>query len=182
MLYLLLYLFFVFFALGVGFLSAVSDISGMKIPNIMSVIVVVSFAGAYAVGAFAGISENIFSDIWKHVLSGIIMFVVTYILFSFNVMGGGDSKLATAYSFWFGLSGLPAFLFYMTFIGGVVAIISILIAKFKPFKMAKKGSWVARSQVGESVVPYGIAIFLGAVISFIYLGYFDKEVFELFML
>lgn len=182
MLYLLLYLFFLFSALGAGFLSAISDISGMKIPNVMSVIIILSFIGAYVVGAFAGISEDVFFDVWKHVLSGIIMFAITYVLFLFNIIGGGDSKLATAYGFWLGLSGLSAFLFYMTMVGGVVAVVSILIAKFKPFKTVKEGSWIARSQAGESVVPYGIAIFLGAVISFIYLGYFNKEVFELFLL
>lgn len=172
MILLVLFLSSIFVALGAGVLSAQSDVRGMTIPNIYSVIVIVSFLFAYAVLWLNG-SEKAVWSIVAHLLSGVLTFLITALLFFFRTLGAADSKLATAYALWFRLSDLPLFLAYMTLTGGLVAVVAIVIKRWKPFKAPQEGSWVYRLQNGESKVPYGVAIFVGAFAAFLKAGYFS---------
>jgi Flp pilus assembly protein protease CpaA len=57
----------------------------------------------------------------------------------------------------------------------VIALVSLSLRKWKPVKNAPVGSWIYAAQKGSGVVPYGIAIALGALASFIAVGYFSFE-------
>lgn len=172
MILLFFFLFTIFVALGAGILSAASDVRGLTIPNMYSVIVIVSFFFAYLI-LWANGSEKASWPIAAHLLSGGLTFFITALLFFFRTLGAADSKLATGYALWFKLTDLPVFLAYMTLAGGGVAVAALLIRKHKPFRSPKEGSWVYRLQRGESKVPYGVAIFIGAVAGFLKAGYLD---------
>ncbi len=178
MLSLILFLSCLCVALGVGVLSALSDMRGLTIPNKYSLIVILAFLAAYGgLWVLGGVGSGfVFFGPLSHALSALIVFVVTLVFFALRTLGAADSKLATAYALWVGLEGLAAFLVYMTLAGGVVALLSLIFKKWKPFKVPREGSWVARVQAGESKVPYGVAIFFGALVSFVKLGYVGRDV------
>ncbi|MGQ0526922.1 MAG: A24 family peptidase [Alphaproteobacteria bacterium] len=180
MLLLIIFLACIFVAVGAGLLASLSDFKGLTIPNSYSVIIIAAFCAAYLSLWFFGRGE-VFSPLLSHGLSALFIFVLTAALFATKIMGGGDSKLASAYALWVSLVGLVPFLFYTTLTGGVLGLISLVLLKWKPVKNAQAGSWIARVQAGESKVPYGIAIVIGALASFCNLGYFELETLRSFL-
>lgn len=181
MLLLIIFLLCIFVALGTGVLAGYSDIKGMTIPNSYSVIVIVSFVVCYLVLSVFG-RDDVFFSLVSHVLGALIVFGVTAAMFAFGVLGAADSKLATAFALWVGVRGLFPFLFYMSLIGGVLALVSLALKKWKPFKAPAQGSWVAQVQGGASKVPYGVAIACGGLASFLNIGYFSVDVLTSFLL
>ncbi|MCC7304793.1 MAG: prepilin peptidase [Alphaproteobacteria bacterium] len=181
MLLLIIFLVCVFVALGAGIIGAWSDFRGLVIPNIYSLIVCVSFFVAYGLLALFG-RDDVFFGLQSHLIAGLVVFVLTAYLFAIHVIGGADSKLASAFAFWMGLKGLMAFLFYVALAGGVLGVAALIIKNMKPFKAPRPGGWVARVQAGENKVPYGIAIAAGALASFAKLGYFSADTLGSFLL
>lgn len=174
------YLACIFITCAVAFLAATSDYKGMTIPNHYSAIIAGSFLLCTLVLHFTG-----YPPIWPSVKSALIaafiFFAVTFIMFAMRILGAADSKLGTACALWMGFHGLTSFLFYMTIFGGVLAIASLVLKKWKPLKTPRPGSWIEKAQMGENKVPYGIAIFTGMLASFVNLGYFDYETFASFL-
>lgn len=171
----------VFVALGTGALAAVSDLKSLTIPNIYSVLVCGAFLVTYVSMVFFG-HDDLFFPFLSHLLGALIVFIVTLVMFAFGLLGAADSKLATAFALWVGLKGLFVFLFYMTLFGGILGVCALLLRRFKPFKSPAEGTWISVAQSGGNKVPYGVAIFLGALISFLTLGFFDYEHLASFLL
>lgn len=158
--------------LGLTILAAQSDLRTMTIDNIYSVAIATVFIICYGV-LFASGKTDIVAPIWSHLITAIIMFIITIILFSLGLLGGADSKMISALSLWIGLKGLPIFLITMTIIGGVLGILALILNRRPIIKNPAEGSWIARAQAGEHKVPYGIAIAGGATVAFTHLGYLD---------
>lgn len=178
---LMIFLVLIFVALGTGVLAALSDFRGLTIPNNYSLVILATFLVCYAV-LWMGGRDDVFDPPLSHILAPAIVFGVTLLMFMAKVLGAADSKMASAFAFWTGLKGLMPFLFYMALAGGILGLVGLLIRKYKPFKSAPEGSWIATLQAGESKVPYGIAIMLGALASFLELGYLSPEVLSSFLL
>lgn len=176
---LIIFLTCLFTAIGIGFLAAWSDIKGLTIPNWHSGAIIVSFFAAFILMHLLG-HEHVFYSLSSHLMSALIIFIITAVLFALKVLGAADSKLSTAFAFWSGISGLPAFLFYMTLAGGLIGLAAIALSKWKPFKSPKPEGWIARVQAGENKVPYGVAILCGALACFLNLGYFGEEILSFF--
>lgn len=180
-------MFFLFFflvcilaACGVGALAAVSDFNGMKIPNMYSVLIFLAFVICFGVLSFGGYAD-VFKPLLSHVVGFSVVFVITLLMFFAGVWGAGDQKMVSAFSIWFGLSGLPVFLVYTTLFGGVLGVAALVLRRWKFVKSPVQGSWVDKVQAGEGSVPYGIAIALGALASFFKMGYLDVEVLSAFL-
>jgi prepilin peptidase CpaA len=182
MILLTIFLIFVFVALGTGVLASISDFRGLVIPNLYSLIVLGSFAACYLLLWLGGRDDDVFGSFVSHIISAAIVFVVTLVMFMLKGLGAADSKLGTAYALWVGLPGLMPFLFYMALAGGLLGLAALALRKWKPVRNPVEGSWVARVQAGESKVPYGAAIAVGALVSFIDLGYFSSEVLSSFLM
>lgn len=176
---LVLFLFCLLLALGVGVLSGLSDIRGMVIPNAYSLIIgasfFIAFAGLYMVG-----KGHVFASLYGHLLAAGLMFAATLLMFVTRTMGAGDSKLATVFALWAGLKGLAPFLLFTALGGGLLALAAIILQKKKPFSSPSKGSWMERVQNGESKVPYGVAIVFGALVAFYQVDYFNPSTLSLF--
>lgn len=179
MIFLTLYLFLIAVVLGIGVLAGASDVRGMIIPNIHSVIVLAAFPLCYGVCFLARV--EVFASPLSHLLGFLIVFGVSVGLFALKVMGAADSKLASAYAVWLGLPGLAPFLFYMTLVGGLLGVAAIVIGRRKPFANPDPQSWVGHVQAGDSKVPYGVAIVIGAFVSFLFLGYLDAGTLSAFL-
>lgn len=175
---LVLFLISLFLTIGVGVLAGMSDVKGMVIPNIYSIIIAGAFVVIYLLFMVVGgkSASGVFSSISSHLLGAFLMFAFTLVLFAFNALGGADSKLGTVYSLWVGIQGLPALLLVMTITGGVLGAAALWLRKNQPVENPPEGSWVARVQAGESKVPYGVAIVMGALFSFYHVGYFSPAV------
>lgn len=180
MILLTLFLVCVFVALGTAVLASVSDLRGLTIPNLYSVIVIAAFVVCYVIMWLGG-RDDVFGSVASHLIAALIVFGVTLAMFAFKALGAADSKLGTAFALWAGLPGLMVFLFYMALAGGVLGMAALVLQKWRPVKSPPDGSWIARVQAGESKVPYGLAIAFGALASFVKLGYFDPEVLSSFL-
>lgn len=179
MIFMIIYLFSLLAALGLGLLAAWSDFRGMTIPNFIAILVMVTFFAGY--GAAWGAGAEIFSSFVSHLVAGGIIFVITFIMFSARMIGGGDAKLATAFSFWFGLQGIATFLIYMVLAGAVLGGMALVLKKKKLVSNPVEGSWIARVQSGESVVPYGIPIVIGAFAAFAGFGFLSPGTLMFFL-
>jgi len=162
-------------ALGFGAAAAWSDAARLIIPNMYAACVGAAFIPAFLmVTVFA--PESTFFAPWKsHLIAAIVMLGITYILFYFKLMGGGDSKFLTVYALWSGLGGLMPFLFITAVTGGLLGVITLILGKYKPVQTPAEGGWVARAQSGAQDVPYGVAIFVGALFTFWQVGYLQPE-------
>jgi len=181
MILLLVFLVSLFLVCGSGVLAALSDLRGMTIPNFYSVIVLGAFVFCY-VALWLGGRDDVFSPLLSHLLALLIVFFVTLAMFMANMMGAGDSKLASALALWVGMKGLMPFVVYMTVVGGLLALVALVLRRWAPIKDPKPDSWVAQVQSGASKVPYGVAIVLGALASFVKIGYFDLDVLSSFVI
>lgn len=168
-------IFCVIVALGFGLASAWSDFRGLIISNAYSIGVLLVFIPAFLAVFFFAPDAGYFASWKSHLVAAAIMFAVTFVLFTTNMIGAGDSKLATAYALWIGVMGLPSFLFYMTLMGGVLGLATLALRRWKPIAAPREGGWVARAQAGASDVPYGIAIVTGAAVAFVQNGYVDPD-------
>lgn len=180
MIFLILFLACIFAALGSCVLGAWSDFKGLKISNVYTVVVLGAFVICYGALSLGGINF-VFFPIISHVLAAVIVFGVTALMFSFGALGAADSKLGTAVALWVGMAGLPVFLFWMALMGGVLGVAALVLKKYKPIKLPAENSWIWHVQAGQSKVPYGIAIALGAVISFVKIGYLNAAIFQNFL-
>lgn len=174
MLALIIFLTCLLFAVGAGVLASMSDYRGMTIPNVYSIIVAGAFVVAFAAMWLLGV-DHVFQPVQSHLLSGVVILVVTMALFYLKIFGGADSKLASAYALWVAFPGLLAYVFYMSLAGGLLGLAALAIKKWKPFKNVPEKSWIAQLQAGHNKVPYGIAIFLGALAYFAKVGYYDLQ-------
>jgi prepilin peptidase CpaA len=168
-------IFCVIVALGFSLAAAWTDWGGLVIPNIYPAGILLSFVLAYAATFFLAPEAEYFESVKSHALSFGFIFVVTFLLFTFRMIGAGDSKMLSAVAIWTGFKGMLALLFWMGIAGGVLALFALYVKKRTPFASVKEGSWIDRVQKGESAVPYGIAIAVGAVTAFYQVGYFSPE-------
>jgi len=168
-------IFCVIIALGFGAMAAYSDFNKLMIPNIYSLLVGAAFIPAFlAVTIFS--PDISFFGSWKnHVFSFSLMFAITYGLFHFKLIGGGDSKLLTVFALWAGVKGLMPLLFIMSVVGGLLGVITLFLNKNTLVKKPVESGWIEKAQKGEKDVPYGIAIFLGAVFAFWHTGYIQPN-------
>lgn len=162
-------------ALGFGSAAAWSDLSRLKIPNLYAAYIGAAFIPAFLAHMFFAPEVAVFASFKNHLISALIVFGVTYVMFFLKLIGGGDSKLLSVYALWTGLSGLLPFLFFMSLVGGVLGLMTLYFKKSKPIATPKEGSWIDKAQKGGQDVPYGIAIFIGALIAFWQVGYISPD-------
>lgn len=177
---LVIFVFCVVCALGLGGLAAWCDVTGLRIPNIYPLLIAVLFVVAWA--AAYGVETDIFAGFVSHMAAAALVFLVTFGLFAAGVLGGGDSKLAASYSLWAGMAGLPVFLVYMSIAGALVSLAALAIRHFKPFESVSGAGWIAQAQAGQAKVPYGVALFVGGVAVFFYNGYAMPTAFGAFLM
>ena len=176
MLALIVFLASILLIMTMGAKASLSDLKGLTIPNRYSIVALGIYGACFLLLTILG-RADILPTLTSSLLAALIFFGVTFIMFSFKLLGAADSKLGTVFSLWVGLKALPVFLFYMTLMGGVLAIIAIILKKKPMIKEPLVDSWVDKVQKGDSKVPYGVAIFVGLLATFIKLGYFRYETF-----
>ncbi|MFB2552609.1 A24 family peptidase [Ensifer soli] len=141
-------------------IAAFSDLFTMTIPNRVSAIVLASFV---VVAPLAGLPV---ATIGLHLAAALLVFSVCFGLFAANVMGGGDAKLLTASSVWFGLNtSLLGFLGSVALAGGLLTVLVLLLRR-KESTILAAGLPVPRLLFTEKKIPYGIAIAAGGLFAY----------------
>ena len=135
--------------------AAAWDIRSYTIPNAFPLIVLAMFAVGFP---FAGLG---FGEFGMHLLSGLAGFIIGYLLFIFGLMGGGDVKLFTAISFWLPITGFFDLVVGVTFAGGILAAVVLLLVWIK--RMFEPKTDEERAPLAKTRLPYGVAIFVGTL-------------------
>jgi prepilin peptidase CpaA len=129
------------------------DVAKRKIPNWTVIGLVLLFGAALLV-------KEAPAAWWSGLAAAAIVFVVTYILYHFNIFGAGDSKLFSAAALFIGLDHLAMFALLSVLAGGAMAVVVIAINP----KRAMRGMTAAGRAEGKSRgIPYGVAIAAGAI-------------------
>ena len=106
--------------------AALHDINSLTIPNWLNLTLAGLFVPA---AAFSGLPMEI---IFGHVLVGLATFVIAFGLFAFRVFGGGDAKMIPAVMLWVGPTASLEFIFSMALVGGLCAIVIVLVRNTVP--------------------------------------------------
>ncbi|MBD8686164.1 MULTISPECIES: A24 family peptidase [unclassified Rhizobium] len=140
--------------------AALNDLITMTIPNRVSAILIGSFCIA---APLSGMDLQTFG---MSLLAGLVVFLVCFALFALNTMGGGDAKLLTASSIWFGFNtSLAAYLLSVAVIGGLLTI-GILLLRSRSQEIMVIGLRVPDSLLVAKKVPYGIAIAAAGLLTY----------------
>lgn len=140
--------------------AAMSDFLTMKISNRLSLALIAAF---FVLAPLVGLP---WVDLGMSLGAALIVFAVCFALFAANVMGGGDAKLLTAASLWFGFDqSLVTFLILVAYAGGGVTLLFLLLRARADLVMSI-GIPLPVSVVGTKKIPYGIAIAMGGLIAF----------------
>lgn len=135
--------------------AAIQDIAQLKISNLLS-------AGVLILAVVVMIVVGPEGRLWENLVVFVATLAVGTLLFSRNVLGGGDVKLLAATALWFHLGGALRFFVSVAIAGGLLALIIILIRQFNWSDAAKQRYAVLRRRGG---IPYGVAIAAGAALS-----------------
>jgi prepilin peptidase CpaA len=140
-------------------IAAVSDLLTFKIPNWISL----GLLGLFVVVApFAELSWTIIAS---HLVLGVVLLLVGMVMFSMNLLGGGDAKLLAAVGLWTGWLALPVYLLWAAIMGGILALTLIMFRKTPLIAGMEATPWIARLHDKQAGIPYGIALAAGALIA-----------------
>lgn len=120
------------------------DIRSRTIPNWLNLCIL---AGSALMLAFVWPT----GDVLSHLVHFVLALVGAMLLFGFRIWGGGDAKFYAAAALWFGLDWAVHFLAITALAGGVVVIVTGVVAKLR-----RTGGW-------HREIPYGVAIAIGAI-------------------
>jgi len=138
--------------------AAYRDALTMKIPNWISVLILVSF---FIMAPFVWQGWAVFGT---HILVGLSVFLFGFVIFAFGWLGGGDAKLMAATAFWWQWNDLLYYVTYTTLAGGVIALFILWGRKFVPATVLS-ADWLYRLVKDEKRMPYGLALAFGAVMT-----------------
>jgi len=138
--------------------AAATDLLTMKIPNRISVVLVLAF---FPLAVLAGLGVWTILD---HVAAGVLMLALGVLLFMPGWFGGGDAKLLAAIGLWIGTENLMAYMLWVALAGGVIAA-AFLAARSVPLPRVLLGeAWALRLHRHDSGIPYGLALAAGALL------------------
>ncbi|TDW37340.1 prepilin peptidase CpaA [Rhizobium azibense] len=143
-------------------IAAFSDLFTMTIPNRVPLILVISFL---IVAPLSGMSVPV---IGMHLSAGLVVLCACFALFALNTMGGGDAKLLSAATLWFGFDqSLIFFIGCVGVIGGFLTLF-ILMIRSQSNTILAIGLPIPNSLLLAKKIPYGIAIAIGGFMAFPY--------------
>jgi prepilin peptidase CpaA len=132
--------------------SASSDLITMTIPNRLCVALV---AGYVALSIAVGMSPT---EVAFDFSCGLVVLALTFTMFSFGWIGGGDAKLAAATALWLGWALILDYGLIASVLGGILTLGLLLGRRMQLPVWASRLDWLMRLHHPETGVPYGIAL------------------------
>ncbi len=133
--------------------AAASDLLTMTISNRVSIILVLGFAG---VALASGMPPA--TLLGGHLACGAAVLVLTFALFAFGWIGGGDAKLAAATAVWLGWTNLYEYGLSASILGAALTLGILMIRKRELPPLLAARPWAMRLHQAGNGVPYGIAL------------------------
>lgn len=140
-------------------IAAASDFLTLRIPNWLNAVIVLAF---FPMAVATGMPGE--AVMW-HCLTGFVVLVVGFGLFSAGVIGGGDAKLLAATALWIGNAQLLPFLVFTALAGGVLVIIMQAWRLLRMEGEARELGWAKRLFGMKMDLPYGVAIAAGTLLA-----------------
>ena len=140
--------------------AASSDLFTMTISNRVSLALV---AGYVALAAAAGVPA---AEIGFNLLCGAAALALTFTLFAFGWIGGGDAKLAAATAVWLGFGHMADYGALASVLGGLLTLGVIHMRGMTLPGALTQRSWFARLNDPANGVPYGIALAAAGLLIF----------------
>ncbi len=145
-------------ALGLLAVAAAYDLAVRLIPDWISVTL-----------ALLGMATRLASgwlDLAFSIVTALAIFVLLFMAFSRNLLGGGDVKLVTALVLWLSPPSCYEFLVVTALAGGVLAMIHLAVRWLGPFTaLEAAGGRFLRVELRRiragGPLPYGVAIMVG---------------------
>jgi prepilin peptidase CpaA len=132
--------------------AASSDLFTMTISNRISLLLL---AGFVALALWCGFSAETIA--W-HLGCGLTVLAVTFTLFAFGWIGGGDAKLAAATAVWLGFAQVIEYSTLASALGGALTLGIIWMRGIAVPPQLAAMDWFARLHNKNNGVPYGIAL------------------------
>jgi prepilin peptidase CpaA len=133
-------------------LSASMDLLTFTIPNRLCLALAVGYL------AFAVMLGVPAVDILLNISCALAILLITFAMFNFGLIGGGDAKLAAATAAWLGWTAVLDYGLAAALFGGVLTLI-ILGARRVPLPAVfSRMDWLVRLHNANAGVPYGIAL------------------------
>jgi prepilin peptidase CpaA len=146
--------------------AACSDIARYIIPNWVSIALVAIYpAAALIVGAPP-------LEVGMHIVFGLGVLAIGFVLFQLNVIGGGDAKLLAAVAVWTGMSAAVTFIVWTAVAGGAMALTLLTARQLIP--AGTYPAFVDHLLKKQNGVPYGVAIMIGALMAIPSLPYLSS--------
>ncbi|MBT1158363.1 prepilin peptidase [Aminobacter anthyllidis] len=141
--------------------SAVSDTLSMTIANRVPLLLL----GVFLV--VAPLTGMAWTDIGIHLAAGVLLLAVTFALFAFGGMGGGDAKLIAATGVWMGF-GMPLMQYLLTsaVLGGLLTLAILYFRSSALSHITGQNMFLRNFSKDADGVPYGIALGLGGLVTF----------------
>ena len=135
------------------------DFLTLRIPNWLNGVIALAF---FPMALMTGMPAEMM--LW-HVLAAAVILALSFGLFSFGFIGGGDAKMLAAAGLWFGWPAVIAFLVLTAIAGGVLAIAVKLWGLVEIEREVWGNAWVKRWLGFKADLPYGIAIAAGTILA-----------------
>ncbi|MBY0422474.1 MAG: prepilin peptidase [Parvularculaceae bacterium] len=148
-------------------IAAANDLFEFKIPNWISIVLVVAYVAA---GLVLGAPTDVFLG---GLLIGAGALVLGFVLFAFRIFGGGDAKLLAALAPWLGVSAAFQGVVNIAFAGGIVAMALIIFRRTPVIPLYARSAWLLQLHERRKEIPYGIAIAAGGLMTFPSTPYFQ---------
>ena len=133
--------------------AAASDLLTMTISNRVSMALIGSFL---AISLLSGVSLH--DVLAVHLACGAAVLLLTFTLFSFGWIGGGDAKLAAATAVWLGWDNLFDYGLQASVLGAALTIGILYFRKYRLPPGLDTKPWLKRLHASGNGVPYGIAL------------------------
>ena len=133
-------------------LSASMDLLTFTIPNRLCLILV---AGYLIFAAMLGVPTV---DILLNLSCALAILVITFAMFNFGLIGGGDAKLAAATAAWLGWTAIFDYGVAAALFGGVLTLILLGARRVPLPAVLGRMNWLVRLHSANAGVPYGIAL------------------------
>ena len=140
--------------------AASSDLFTMTISNRVSLALV---AGYVALAAAAGVPAE---EIGFNLMCGGAALALTFTLFAFGWIGGGDAKLAAATAVWLGFGHMADYGALASVLGGALTLAVIYMRGMTLPGALTRRPWFARLNDPANGVPYGIALAAAGLLIF----------------
>jgi prepilin peptidase CpaA len=132
--------------------SAATDLFTMTVPNRIALLLVASF---FVLAPLVGLG---WTELGLHVALALVALVVSFVLFSFGWIGGGDAKLFAATCLWLGPQALLDYGVLAALLGGVLTLGLLFWRRFPLPATLTSQDWLVRLHSPREGVPYGIAL------------------------